>query len=119
MKLFNWFILGITSVVAMLYSYINAQNALTKLRLDIPLLASEVKLLEEENTRLHYEIDLFESPENLMKLALDVSFADLKHPAKQEVMVIAQGSSLEPSMPPSVVELKTPFKTPLASGMGP
>ena len=49
----------------LLYSYVDRQNDVTRLRLEIPQLAKEIKDLSEENTRLQYEIDLFESPQNL------------------------------------------------------
>ena len=73
---------------------------MTRLRLEIPILSSELNKLKEQNNRLKYEIDLFENPEHLMQLARCSEFSHLKHPTLQEVLtvsetVIAPKSSLE------------------------
>lgn len=84
------FVLALT-----LYSYVDQQNALTKLRLSIPVLAKEVRDLREESTRLEYEIDLFESPQHLMTLANRSEFSHLKHPMAKEVIVMNQGLAVQ------------------------
>ena len=78
-----------------LYSYIDRQNALTRLRLEIPVVAKELKDLKEENTRLKYEIDLFESPEHLMQLASNSEFSHLKHPMSKEIVTLSEGLALQ------------------------
>lgn len=77
-----------------LYSYIDKQNAVTRLRLEIPVLSKQIKDIRECNTRLQYEIDLFESPENLMQLARSSEFAHLKHPMFKEILTMEQGLAL-------------------------
>jgi hypothetical protein len=80
----------------LLYSYIDAQNALTRLRLQIPVLAKEIKGLKEENTRLCYEIELFESPQHLLELASHTEFSHLKHPLMKDIITMPQGIALQP-----------------------
>lgn len=63
-----------------LFSYIEKQNELTELRLAIPALNKKVMALREENTRLTYEIERFESPLNLMELMQKPEFTHLKYP---------------------------------------
>ncbi len=45
-----------------LYSYLDTQNQLTHLKIHLPEVDKELKLIEEENRRLAYEIEQFESP---------------------------------------------------------
>lgn len=78
-----------------LYSYIDKQNALTRLRIAIPDLAKEIKMVREENTRMKYEIDLFESPEHLLELAKSCEFSHLKHPLVKEILTVKEGLALE------------------------
>jgi hypothetical protein len=80
-----------------LYSYIDKQNVVTRRRLEIPVLAKEIKDLKEENTRLQYEIDLFESPERLMELARHSEFSHLKHPMLKEILTMQEGLALQVS----------------------
>lgn len=71
-----------------LYSYIDKQNELTELRLAIPALAKKVREIQDENTRLKYEIDRFESPIHLMELARKPEFGYLKYPyLKDEIFL--------------------------------
>ena len=74
-----------------LYSYVNKQNALTSLRLEIPPLAKEVKKLQEDNSRLEFEIDRFENPLNLMELARQPEYSHLKHPYTKDIIILPQG----------------------------
>ena len=82
-----------------LYSYIDKQNALTRLKIAIPTLAKEIRALHEENVRLHYEIDLFESPEHLLELAKSCAFSHLKHPLVKEILTVKEGIALQPGSP--------------------
>jgi len=77
-----------------LYSYIDMQNAITDLRIQIPKLTKEVRRIEEENTRFLYEIEVFESPENLMRLAQSSAFSHLKYPTEQAVVTLQQADPL-------------------------
>ncbi len=78
-----------------LYSYVDKQNAVTKRRLDIPVLAKEIKDLNEENTHLRYEIEIFESPEHLMELARHSEFSHLKHPMLKDILSLREGLALQ------------------------
>lgn len=78
-----------------LFSYLEKQNQLTELRLYAPRLVKEIKGIQEENTRLHYEIEQFESPDNLMQLARDTRFSHLKHPLSKEVVMLEEGLAVE------------------------
>lgn len=80
-----------------LYSYVDKQNAVTRRRLEIPVLAKEIKDLKEGNTRLKYEIELFESPEHLMELARHSEYSHLKHPMLKEIVTMQQGIALQVS----------------------
>lgn len=73
-----------------LYSYIAKQNELTELRLAIPMLSKEVKALQEENRRLKYEIEQFESPVHLMELARKPEFSHLKYPKLDEIIILKE-----------------------------
>lgn len=77
------------------YSYLDMQNEITQLRIRIPHLTSEVRRIDEENTHLLYEIERFESPENLMTLAKQSEFANLKYPTNQEVITLIQARPLD------------------------
>ncbi len=70
---------------------------MTKRRLEIPVLAKEIKDLKEANTRFQYEIDLFESPEHLMELARHSEFSHLKQPMLKEILTMQEGMALEVS----------------------
>lgn len=65
-------------------AYIEKQNELTELRVAIPSIAKEVKVLQEENIRLKYEVDQFESPIHLMELMNRPEFSHLKFPYLNE-----------------------------------
>lgn len=71
-----------------LYSYIDMQNGITELRIRIPELARVVRTTEEENTRLLFEIEVFENPAHLMELAQTAAFAHLKYPLAKEVITL-------------------------------
>ena len=71
-----------------LYAYIQKQNELTLLRMAIPVLGKELKVIHEQNIRLKYEIDRFETPTNLMQLAQNPEYAHLKHPYTKHVIIL-------------------------------
>ncbi len=87
-----------------LYAYIDKQNEVTWRRLEIPHVAKEIKEIQEANTCLQYEIDLFESPEHLMELASRSEYAYLKQPLLKEILVLQEAPSLMDAS--SNVELK-------------
>ena len=71
-----------------LYAYLQQQNDLTILRIELPTLTDEVRLLQEENMRLSLIIDQFENPKHLMQLAKRPEFSHLKHPIFDEIIVL-------------------------------
>ena len=74
-----------------LYALTHKQNALTELRLTIPILTKEVRRIKEENIRLQYEIDRFESPIHLMELARKPEYGHLHYPLVRDVILIPEG----------------------------
>ena len=81
----------IIAVGACLFIYIDTLNDVTEMRLALPDLAKEVRDIQEENHRLHYEIDNFESPLHLMELARKPEFSHLKHPYTNAVLNLPEG----------------------------
>lgn len=77
-----------------LFAYIEKQNELTELRLAIPMLGRSVKSLQEENTRLIYEIEQFESPIHLMELMKKPEFSHLKYPFLVDEVFLPAGGAL-------------------------
>lgn len=71
-----------------LYAMIEKQNELVAMRLEIPAMEKELRLIDEENTRLKYEIERFESPIHLMELAKKSEFSHLKFPHNSEVLLL-------------------------------
>jgi hypothetical protein len=90
-------LLCISAFGVFLYSYIDKQNAVTQRRLEIPVLAKEIADLKELNTRLQYEIDLFENPEHLMQLAGYSEYSHLKQPMLKEILSLQGGLALKVS----------------------
>jgi hypothetical protein len=95
-------ILCVAIVGVALYAYVEENNRLTELRIKVPLLTKKLKDLQEENTRLQFEIEKFENPLNLMELARKPQYGHLKHPYTSDIIRIpAQTSSpIASSSPP-------------------
>jgi hypothetical protein len=89
----------LSSACLCLFSYLEKQNELTELRLYVPKLVKEIKSLSEENTRIMYEVEQFESPDNMMRLARDSRFAHLKYPLNNEVLTLCEGEPLDTPSP--------------------
>lgn len=94
-----------------MYLYIEKQNELTELRVALPMLSKEVKALSEENRRLKYEIEQFESPVHLMELARKPEFSHLKYPTVNQIVVLE-----EPSKEPSKESSREPSREALNHG---
>lgn len=73
-----------------LYSYIDEQNELTELRLELPKLEKELLLLLDENDRLQYEIEKAESPIRLLHLQEDPQYKDLVYPSSDKVWIVKE-----------------------------
>jgi hypothetical protein len=106
--------LGIVS--ASLFSYLEKQNELTELRIYVPKLVKEIKSIQEDNTRLRYQIQEFEGPEHLMQLAADTKFHHLKYPLAKEVLVLQGSFEVESSMIEKNENSLSKFKHTLAVG---
>lgn len=87
--------LGLVTLGACLFSYLEKQNELTELRIYVPKLVKEIKLIQEANVQLKYQIQTFESPQHLMQLAADSKFSHLKYPLSKEVLVLQEASHLD------------------------
>lgn len=73
-----------------LYSYLETQNQLTALKIKIPEIDRELSFIREENRRLSYEVDQFQSPSHLIELARHPEFSHLKHPVLKEVLTVPE-----------------------------
>lgn len=73
-----------------LYSYIDTQNALTKLKMKLPLKEKEILALQEETKKLKFEADLVENPAHLIELAHRPEFGHLKHPVLKEILTVPE-----------------------------
>jgi len=80
--------LCILTLGVFLYAFINKQNHITELRLQIPVVAQELQIVQQENIRLQFEIDQFENPIHLMELARRPQFSHLRHPLVNEIITI-------------------------------
>lgn len=74
-----------------LYSYFDKQNELTQIKIRLPEVEKEIRLVREENRRLRYEIDQFESPTHLIEMAHRPEFSHLKHPLLREILTVPEG----------------------------
>jgi hypothetical protein len=101
------------------YSYIDFQNKITEMRILLPKLSAEVRRIEEENTHLIYELEMFESPQNLMKIAQKPEFAHLRFPTIQEVISLKQASPMQDVEEKALQETKTKRTVTFASGANP
>lgn len=73
-----------------LYSYLNMQNEVTQLKIWLPEVEKEIRLIQEENLRLSYQIEQFENPAHLIELAHRPEYAHLKHPLVKEILVVPE-----------------------------
>lgn len=76
----------------LLYAYVNKQNDLTKLQLEMPCLWSSLRQLEQENVALGFLIDKLESPEHLMRIADLPEYHYLHYPDEDSVYVVSYES---------------------------
>lgn len=90
MGIFIRLLICILAVGLTLYKYIDKWNELTEVRLSIPILAREVKDIQETNIELQYTIEKFESPAHLMELAERPEFGHLKYPELSNVIFLPE-----------------------------
>ncbi len=77
-----------------LYSYLDMQNELTHLKIKLPEVEKEIRLIREENRFLSYEIGQFESPSHLIELAHRPEFSHLKHPLLREILTVPEAFAI-------------------------
>jgi hypothetical protein len=70
------------------YLYINAKNDLIQVQLEIPHIKRELKEIREENKRLGFEVQSFESPQHLVELSRQPEFSHLKPVSNREVLAV-------------------------------
>jgi hypothetical protein len=99
-----------------LASYVEKQNQVTAFKLRIPQIAKEIKLLHEDNARLVYEIEQFESPENLLYLAQKKEFSHLKHPLISEIFTLKEAIALKSDPAPTETTSDAKLKINIAIG---
>ena len=73
-----------------LYSYVDAQNSLTKLKMQLPQKEKEILSIREEMRRLSYQAELFENPSHLIELAHRPEFSHLRHPVLREILTVPE-----------------------------
>ena len=105
----------LVSLGSALYKTIDQQNDLTKLRIALPLLSREIHEVQEEKTRLRYEIESFENPLHLMQLARRNDFSHLKYPLRSEILTIREGDPSSLTLKPAIQEISLPSKLSLAA----
>lgn len=88
MGIFLRLFLCIFCVGTFLYAYINQQNGITELRLQIPVASRELEAVQQENTRLQFEIDQFFNPQHLLELSNTPEFRHLKYPLMNEIITL-------------------------------
>jgi len=81
--------LALSCFAGFLYAYLNKQNTITQLRLEIPALAKELDTVNAHNIRLQFEIDQFEDPSYLMELARRPEFRHLVHPLEKDIVTLS------------------------------
>jgi len=77
-----------------LYSYVDKQNELTSLKIEVPKIAKEIEDLKEEIQKFQYEVEMFENPAYLMQLIRQPEFGHLKHPFVKDVLTMPEGIAL-------------------------
>lgn len=85
-----------------LYSHVARQSRLTSLRIELPKLARDVRVLGEENARLQYEIDTFSNPAHLIELSRSAKYSHLKHPMFSEVLQLDEGIAVQKTTQPKL-----------------
>ncbi|MES2273471.1 MAG: hypothetical protein V4487_04715 [Chlamydiota bacterium] len=73
-----------------LYSYLDTQNQLTQLKIELPEVEKEIRLIREESRRLSFEIDRFENPTHLIEMAHRPEFSHLRHPLLREILTVPE-----------------------------
>lgn len=73
-----------------LYLYLQEQNDLAKIKMQLPQKEKEIAVLREEMRRLAYQLDQVENPSRLIELAHLPEFRHLKHPVLKEILTVPE-----------------------------
>lgn len=73
-----------------LYSYLDEQNSLVRLKMQMPQKEKEIQSVKDELQRLSYQVDRFENPTHLIELAHRPEFSHLKHPVLKEILTVPE-----------------------------
>ena len=76
--------------ITFLYLYVLKQNDVTRLRLSIPQLESEVDAIEEKNDLLFFNLQRQQEPAQLLQWLELPEFSHLKFPLKKDGIVIKE-----------------------------
>lgn len=106
----------IATLAYCLYSYIDRQNSLTALRMEISDFSKDINRLKEENERLTFEVERFENPSNLLKLSRSPQYAHLKHPFVDNVLKVKEGLAINNSKTKEVNSYSSKHSVSLAVG---
>jgi hypothetical protein len=79
------------------YFYIEKQNELTKLKIELPKKTVELTHIKEEIKELQYALEQLESPSRLMELSTSKQFSHLKYPFLKDILNVEEGLALNES----------------------
>tara|TARA_R110002111_G_scaffold99659_1_gene154340 strand:- start:310 stop:669 length:360 start_codon:yes stop_codon:yes gene_type:complete len=111
------FFICLSVVSISLYAYLEKQNSVTSLAMQLPEKERELRKMQEEVTQLTYRIEQFESPSHLISLIKTNDYSHLKHPSRLEIGIVDEGVALE--IPQSIHEPKALFKPRMVVGATP
>ncbi len=74
----------------LLFFYLEKQNELTHLKIQLPKLEKQIANCRQEISRLRYEVDQFENPSHLIELAHRPEFGHLKYPLLKEILTVPE-----------------------------
>lgn len=74
----------------LLFFYLEKQNELTHLKIQLPQLEKQIAKTREEISRLRYEVDQFENPTHLIELVHRPEFGHLRYPLLKEILTVPE-----------------------------
>jgi len=87
-------ILSLIVCMTSIFSYVSLQNAVTRLKIQIPKIEKQLLAINDEISHLQFEVDQFESPDRLIDLACHPDFSHLKHPYLKDIKTVPEGFAL-------------------------
>ncbi len=73
-----------------LFSYLNKQQELAQIKVQLPELEKRLHLIQEENRRMLCEIEELENPSRLIEIVHRPEFGYLKHPLLREILTVPE-----------------------------